>query len=68
MTSLFKKSFNIMKATFVLMKQHFSVLQFSILYKGVHGYTNINNSQGVTIVLSDGLRLVELLQVEIKLN
>ena len=57
-----------MKATFVLMKQHFSVVQFSILYKGVHGYTNVNNSQGVTIVLSDGLRLVELLQVEIKLN
>ena len=50
------------------MKQHFSVLQFSILYKSVHGYTNVNNSQGVTIVLSDGLRLVELLQVEIKLN
>lgn len=66
MTSLFKKSFNIMKATFALMKQHFSVVQFSILYKGVHGYTNVNKSQGVTIVLSDGLRLVELLQVEIK--
>ena len=37
MTSLFKKSFNIMKATFVIMKQHFSIAQFSMLYKDVHG-------------------------------
>ena len=36
MTGLFKKSFNIMKATFVIMKQHFSMVQFSMLYKGVH--------------------------------
>ena len=41
-----------MKATFVIMKQHFSMVQFSILYKGV--------------LVPDGLRLVELLQVKIK--